>query len=205
MGIMTFRNLPKEKQARIIAAGKKEFSRVPLHKALISNIIRDAKIPRGSFYQYFDGIEDLFMVVVDDIYGKEIKSLAQYLEKNNNDFYMALKEKFSDTIDKLSVQGNRQFNINMFKNFFFTENEDLLPGLEEMKMRIDERYLPEHFMRSQYSKEILSIIQMINVNCISRYLIKNEDKESVKRAYNRYLDSMKYAFHNLRGSRDGII
>lgn len=205
MGIMTFKNLPKEKQARIIDAGKKEFSRVPLHKALISNIIREAKIPRGSFYQYFDGIEDLFMVVVDDIYGKEIKSLALYLEKNHNDLYMALKEKFSDTIDKLSVQGNRQFNINMFKNLFFTENEDLLPSLEEMKMRIDERYLPEHFMRSQYAKEILSIIQMININCISRYLIKNEDKESVKKAYNRYLDSIKYAFHNLRGSQDGVI
>ena len=41
-----------------INALKKEFSRVPLKDALVSNIIIDAQIPRGSFYQYFDNIED---------------------------------------------------------------------------------------------------------------------------------------------------
>ena len=39
---------------------KKEFSRLPLKDASIANIIKDAEIPRGSFYQYFENKEDLY-------------------------------------------------------------------------------------------------------------------------------------------------
>ena len=56
----TFLNLSKEKQELLITAAKKEFSRVPLNGASISNIIKDAGIPRGSFYQYFEDKEDIF-------------------------------------------------------------------------------------------------------------------------------------------------
>ena len=58
MASLTFYNLPQEKKNRIVKAAVKEFSRVPLEKALISNIIKDADIPRGSFYQYFENIDD---------------------------------------------------------------------------------------------------------------------------------------------------
>ena len=51
MPTKTFMNLSKEKRLRILKAAKKEFSRVPLDKAIIANIVKDAKIPRGSFYQ----------------------------------------------------------------------------------------------------------------------------------------------------------
>ena len=63
MAKQTFLNLPEEKKNNIINALKKEFSRVPLKDALVSNIIIDAKIPRGSFYQYFDNIEDFNNVI----------------------------------------------------------------------------------------------------------------------------------------------
>ena len=48
----TFLNLPQEKQQRLLNAGFEEFSRVPAMEASISNIIKLAAIPRGSFYQY---------------------------------------------------------------------------------------------------------------------------------------------------------
>ena len=67
MASLTFYNLPQEKKNRIIKAAVKEFSRVPLEKALISNIIKDADIPRGSFYQYFENIDDLFVYILDII------------------------------------------------------------------------------------------------------------------------------------------
>ena len=56
----TFFHLPLDKQKRILSAAKKEFSRVPLKDASIANIIKDAEIPRGSFYQYFENKEDLY-------------------------------------------------------------------------------------------------------------------------------------------------
>lgn len=56
----TFYNLSEEKRQRILQAAKKEFSRVPLSEAKVANIVQDASIPRGSFYQYFDDISDLY-------------------------------------------------------------------------------------------------------------------------------------------------
>ena len=72
MAKQTFLNLPEEKKNNIINALKKEFSRVPLKDALVSNIIIDAKIPRGSFYQYFDNIEDAYYYIIEE-YSKDVK------------------------------------------------------------------------------------------------------------------------------------
>ena len=58
----TFLKLPEEKKNKIIKAAKKEFERVPLEQASIKNIVEDAEISRGSFYQYFESKEDLLRV-----------------------------------------------------------------------------------------------------------------------------------------------
>ena len=50
----TFFNLPAEKKHKILKAANKEFARVPLEQASIKNIVEDAEIARGSFYQYFE-------------------------------------------------------------------------------------------------------------------------------------------------------
>lgn len=60
MPTSTFFNLNQEKRERIITASQNEFARVPYDEVLIKNIIDEAKIPRGSFYQYFIDKEDLF-------------------------------------------------------------------------------------------------------------------------------------------------
>ncbi|MCU5751761.1 TetR/AcrR family transcriptional regulator, partial [Bacillus cereus] len=62
----TFFNLEREKKELLIQAAMKEFSRVPLFEASISNIIKDAGIPRGSFYQYFEDKEDVFFFLLND-------------------------------------------------------------------------------------------------------------------------------------------
>jgi AcrR family transcriptional regulator len=61
----TFFNLSDEKRRSLLKAAEREFSRVPLAKASVSNIIKMAGIPRGSFYQYFENIEDLYYYLVD--------------------------------------------------------------------------------------------------------------------------------------------
>ena len=50
---------PNEKKEKIIKAAQKEFERVPIEEASIKNIVEDAEIARGSFYQYFESKEDL--------------------------------------------------------------------------------------------------------------------------------------------------
>ena len=104
MPTRTFLNLPKEKRIRILRAAKKEFSRVPLEKAVIANIVKEAQIPRGSFYQYFENVEDLFIYLIHYMYGIDRKKFQRYLRETDNDVYEALKMKFSDTTTNLQTK-----------------------------------------------------------------------------------------------------
>ena len=58
----TFLKLPEEKKNKIIKAAKKEFERVPFEQTSIKNIVEDAEIARGSFYQYFESREDWWRI-----------------------------------------------------------------------------------------------------------------------------------------------
>lgn len=49
----TFLNLPAQKQEKLLEAATREFSQRPYNEASINQIIKDAGIPRGSFYMYF--------------------------------------------------------------------------------------------------------------------------------------------------------
>ena len=123
MPTKTFLNLSKEKRLRILKAGKKEFSRVPFEKAVIANIAKDADIPRGSFYQYFENLEDLFTYIIDYLYGLNKRKFMQYLQENDNNIYDALKIKFANEIDKLSKEENKQFRLNTI-NILFNEKKE---------------------------------------------------------------------------------
>ncbi|MDR0875760.1 MAG: TetR/AcrR family transcriptional regulator [Clostridiales Family XIII bacterium] len=61
MPTQTFRNLPRGKRDKVLAAAINEFSLRNVDEAKFSNIVKDAGIPRGSIYQYFDSKDDLYV------------------------------------------------------------------------------------------------------------------------------------------------
>ena len=63
----TFYKLSDEKKRRIFDAAVKEFSTRRFSDASLNQIVKAAKIPWGSFYQYFDGKEDLFRYMFEEI------------------------------------------------------------------------------------------------------------------------------------------
>jgi TetR/AcrR family transcriptional regulator len=66
----TFVNLSPEKQKKIFSAAIQEFSQRRFSEASINQIIKNAQISRGSFYQYFSDKEDLYLYMLTEI-GKE--------------------------------------------------------------------------------------------------------------------------------------
>lgn len=74
----TFLNLSEDKKNKIINAAKKEFSRVPIEEASIKNIVEEAEIARGSFYQYFESKEDLLKYILNS----KAKNLEAFLKQS---------------------------------------------------------------------------------------------------------------------------
>ncbi|MBU5316597.1 TetR/AcrR family transcriptional regulator [Clostridium bornimense] len=71
----TFFNLPKDKRNKIIKCAKKEFSKYNFYDASINRIIKEANISRGSFYQYFENKEDLFIYLLGEFRDRILSDL----------------------------------------------------------------------------------------------------------------------------------
>ena len=80
----TFLNLDSEKQQRITDAALNEFALRSYEEANLSNIIKEAKIPRGSFYQYFEDKLDLYRYIFNYIKEKKMKFLSNDLDNTDD-------------------------------------------------------------------------------------------------------------------------
>ncbi len=109
----TFLNLAQPKRDKIINAAIKEFARVTIGEASIENIISEAKIPRGSFYQYFKDKEDAYKYVISFVISKKHESLLKILEKNNGDIFAAFEEIFKKEFEIFS----HDIFHNLMRNF----------------------------------------------------------------------------------------
>ncbi|MCT1903680.1 TetR/AcrR family transcriptional regulator [Oceanobacillus sojae] len=127
----TFFNLPKEKQDNLLSAAKKEFSNKPLNKASVSNIIKNADIPRGSFYQYFDGKEDAFYYLLEKQMKVNSEEFISILKKNNGDLFETFTETFQRMLKEFQVQKNRDFFRNVFLNMDYKMENKIFSDFSE--------------------------------------------------------------------------
>lgn len=75
----TFYNLKSDKIKRILNAALEEFALHDYEHVNIQNIVKNAQISRGSFYQYFSDLDDLFMYLVDVIATEKKTYLNQHV------------------------------------------------------------------------------------------------------------------------------
>lgn len=73
----TFFNLTEQKRERIIACAVKEFADSGYKQASISRIVQAAEIAKGSFYQYFEDKDDLYIHIVRMIGQKKMDTYSR--------------------------------------------------------------------------------------------------------------------------------
>ena len=83
-------NLPAEKQEKLLEAATREFSHRPFNEASINQIIKEAGIPRGSFYMYFQDKEDLFRYLLKGYVDQLFMLLEEFLLRAQGDIFQAL-------------------------------------------------------------------------------------------------------------------
>jgi len=83
----TYFRLPEQKREKIRQAIHKEFARVPYEDVSINRVVHDASIPRGSFYQYFDGREDMFRYLLQEYHDRFLRFASEDLDRYHNEPY----------------------------------------------------------------------------------------------------------------------
>ena len=71
-------------------AATREFSHKPFNEASINQIIKEAGIPRGSFYMYFQDKEDLFRYLLKGYVDQLFMLLEEFLLRVRGDIFQAL-------------------------------------------------------------------------------------------------------------------
>ena len=180
MAKQTFLNLNEEKRKVVEESLKKEFSRVPLKDALVSNIVKCAKIPRGSFYQYFNDIDDAFYYVIGQ-YSKDIKkTLLENIVRNKGDIIISYRQLYIYILDMIEKEENKDYfekiflNMNYDIEIMFTPNFN--EGLNVMLNQIDitKLNIPSKFSLSY----ILDIIESVMMNNIVKSYKRNLSREN---------------------------
>jgi len=83
----TFLRLPEEKRHRFLEAAWEEFIHVPFAEASINKIVMRARIPRGSFYQYFTDKEELFFYLLRGILQHFYQEYNEILRRCEGDIF----------------------------------------------------------------------------------------------------------------------
>ena len=189
MAKQTFLNLSEDKRNMVVSALKKEFSRVPLKDALVSNIIIDAKIPRGRFYHYFNDIEDAFYYIIGE-YSKDIKrKLLEYLEKNKGDIILSYRELYLYILNVIDNPDDKEYFENIFLNMNYEIEKMFTPNFNDgLNLILNHVDISKLNISSKFGLGyILDIIESIMMTNIIQSYKRNLSKEKNKEIFEREL------------------
>lgn len=190
----TFNNLDDVKREKIIAAAKIEFLNNPLRKARVSNIVTAAKIPRGSFYQYFEDLDDLYYYIVDKVFNEIFDAGFRYSEMTNDLFEFAKisfefdyrgfkkesRHKYMHNVFR-SIAGNVEY-LEIFNKKRINYIEDILDRLDLSNIKYEKR--EDHIKMYQ-------MIQDLKISVIKKTMLNNFSKEEAFTEFLWYLDILK--------------
>lgn len=185
---ITFFNLPDDKRKTLISAAKKEFARVPLYQASISNIIKDAKIPRGSFYQYFEDKEDAFFFLLNNHVAAYKSHFVRTLKNNNGDIFKAMIEFYQSIISE--EKENLQFLRNLFLNMTHRIENVFARSFGETDLNEDfkkiSKLINHENLNMKDEHELFHMMQIISSVTFHNFVKKFAGELSSEEALNNY-------------------
>jgi len=148
----TFFNLPEDKKKRLIAGAMKEFSAKSLNEASISNIVKNAKISRGSFYQYFEDKKDLYFFLIGKFRYNYRNLMFKSFTEKDGDFHEGYKL-FSEKYIKYIMESEK---FGFFENMYLHMNYQI-----NQEVRVDFKQTKSHKLPN--GKRIVDVVNRDNL------------------------------------------
>ena len=176
----TFYNLNDEKREKIEKALRNEFSKNLFEKTSISNIIEEAQIPRGSFYQYFEDKEDALKYILDEVAQKERKKIIDILNRNSGDIFKTSIESFDYILNKNINEKEIQFLKNVVQEIKEENIDFQLPIRSNFKSTVEKWNINTESLNIKSEEDlkyILRILFIVTKTQIMDVILKRTSKE----------------------------
>ncbi|MCH4170917.1 MAG: TetR family transcriptional regulator [Lactobacillus sp.] len=159
----TFFNLPSNKRQHLLDEALREFSHKPYNEVSISSIIKNAQIPRGSFYQYFDDKMDLYNYLIKTKQAAYLDDWLQAIKNHNGDLFQVFKDYYGDLLLQIASSPDANFFRNVFLHMDYKRSQSfngMIPKKGE--------FHPDHppFDRSRF--DILKDVDTANLKISSK-------------------------------------
>jgi AcrR family transcriptional regulator len=190
----TFFNLPEEKRDRIIEAAMDEFSQNHYGKVTIDKIAKKAEIPKGSFYQYFENKDDLYIFLFGQI-GNKKKHILE--ETRENIEQLDFKSYIMLLLEEGSKFESKDIKLVKLKAKFINEcpqeiRKEILkneyPKSYDILMKAIKLYIEKRELRANLDMETTAYIITQCMSNIEFYNIK--DSINMKKLGERILDTI---------------
>lgn len=200
MPTSTFFNLSDEKRQRILDSAIDEFARSSLEHASIARIIEKAGIPRGSFYQYFNDIQDLYNYVLKIISDEKMTYMQGILDQMEDLNVFQIFQLLYQAGIKFAHDNPRLAEIG---TLFFKENWGLKKGIyqemEEKSVAFFEHLLNRGQKKGQIDpnadiRMAAYLLHSLNLDLMEYYLARGE-QEAILPDFHGYLDLVDQMLH----------
>lgn len=183
----TFFNLKEEKKERIEKALVHEFSKRSFEQTSITNIIKEAKIPRGSFYQYFEDKKDAMKYLVEKFILIDYKKMQESLEETKGDIFETTLKTYDYRISgmvldfdiglvKNILEELRKNNFNVFENNKILKSKNSLINLiDKTQLNLKSEKDLYHFIRI-----ITAITSYVTMEVLSKRLSKEDGRKTLE-------------------------
>ena len=174
MAKKTFENLEKEKKEKIYNSLKEFFEEEDLKNINVSGIVKKLNIARGSFYQYFEDLEDSYFTVLKKETGEIHHKFFNLYKENKEDMGKTLKA-YRDFLATELYDKNLK---NLYRpKFFIFENSFMTHG---------KNFLREHLSDNFYHK--MTYIMAVFHELIKESIRRDYDKEKFLEVCNLYIN-----------------
>lgn len=184
----TFFNLKEEKKEKIEKALIKEFSNNTFEKASISNIIAEANIPRGSFYQYFEDKEDAIKYIIQKFILAEEELISEILIDTNGDIFESAIKMYDYMVEELLKDNSFKLVRNILQelkkeNFSIFDKNNKLGNKSQLNNLINKETLNlDNEEDLYYIMKIITIMTRTEaIEVISKKKTKDQGTEDLKR------------------------
>ncbi len=190
----TFFNLPDDKRNKIINAARDEFTEHQFNKARVSNIIKNACIPRGSFYQYFEDLEDLFFYLIEELFDTIYDTGSKYVLETDDLFEFSINT-FDYDYEQFVHDKRHRFMMNIMRSV--SEYDDQVRMINEKRISYINTILDQlDLSRIKYENrddliKMYHFIQDTKRVTIGKSLMDKLTPEEAKEEFKWYIDILK--------------
>ncbi len=199
MPTQTFANLPTEKRNRIIQAAKVEFSEYSFYDASINRIIKEAQIPRGSFYRYFENKEDLFLYLLNEYKSDLFNLISSMTDNQASDIFSLHFTLFDYITAKAMDSAHSKFLINVFTRTDIKLAEHLMSFTDARELEEKQEILMNlitniHLLKIENKEDLLRVIEILRNITFNQIILALTDLSTVKQKR----EEMEREFHFIK-------